>query len=196
MVPGERQATGRQWKRSWFRPMPTLIIIGGFAGAGKTTITSRLAREYNYAVFSSDTINDALRASLNKSFKEVSPHAHRVMWHLVRKQLQLGATTILDTHMAAAYMWENLDHLQKDMPTIKVLPIILQASLETHRNRIEERGRTNKEHLNLGGDKLEDVLFKYEFIEKLRRPDLIRVDANGSPDEVYGAVKEIIEGQE
>jgi hypothetical protein len=41
--------------------------------------------------------------------------------------------------------------------SVKVLPIILQATLDTHRNRIEDRGRNNKEHLNLGGDKLEDV---------------------------------------
>lgn len=171
---------------------PTLIIIGGFAGAGKTTIATKLASDYNYAVFSSDTINDALRDALNKSFKEVSPTAYKVMWHLVKKQLKLGVTVIVDAHMSAAHIWDSLDELKKDMPDIKVLPIILQATLDTHRTRIEERGRTNKEHLNLGGDKLDDVLFKYEFVEKLQRPDLIRVDANGTPDEVYASVEKII----
>jgi predicted kinase len=168
------------------------LIIGGFTGAGKTTVAARLASDYNYAVFSSDTINDALRDALGKSFKEVSPVAYKVMWHLVRKRLQLGATTVIDAHMAATHIWESLDELKKDMPNVQVLPIILQASLDTHRNRIEERGRTNKEHLNLGGDKLDDVLFKYEFIEKLERPDLVRVDADGGLDDVYSSVEKVI----
>lgn len=170
----------------------SLIVIGGFAGAGKTTVATRLSGKYNYPVFSSDIINDALRPVLQKDFKEVSPIAYKVMWHLVRKQLSNGVTVIVDTHMATPVLWESLDALMQDMPDVRVVPIILQASLETHRNRIDERGRTNKEHLNLGGDKLEDVLFKYEFIEKLNRSDLIRVDANGVPDSVYEQVEAIL----
>jgi len=171
---------------------PTLIIVGGFAGAGKTTVAAKLAAHHNLPVFSSDTINDALRTALNKPFKEVSPLAYHVMWYLVRKQLQLGVSVILDTHMATEHVWESLDALKRDMPTIRVVPIILRATLETHRARIDERGRTNKEHLNLGGDKLEDVLYKYEFIEKLNRPDLIWADANGTPEAVYALVEAIV----
>lgn len=172
---------------------PSLIIIGGFAGAGKTTIATKLSSKYNYPIFSSDVINDALRPALNKDFHEVSPIAYEVMWHLVRRQLTTGVTVIVDTHMSAPRVWESLDALKRDMPGVTVLPIILQASLETHRSRIEDRGRTNKEHLNLGGDKLEDVLFKYEFIEKLNRSDLIRIDANGQPNEVYKSVETLIQ---
>lgn len=170
----------------------TLIVIGGFAGAGKTTLAARLAREYNYAIFSSDSINDALRAALGMSFKEASPAAYTIMWHLVKKQLQLGVTVIVDTHMAAPQSWAGVDRLQEDMPHLRVLPIILQATFDTHRQRIEERGRTNKEHLNLGGDRLEDVLFKYDFIEQLQRPDMIRVDANGDKNTVYELVEKVL----
>ncbi len=166
-----------------------LIIIGGFAGAGKSTVSKRLAREYNYPVYSSDVINDALRPALNKSFHEVSPLAYDVMWHLVRKQLENGVTVIIDTHMCAERTWQTLDAIRNEMPDLTILPIILQCSLDTHRERIEHRGNTDSEHLNLGGDKLEDVLFKYEFIENLHRDDLIRIDANGTPDDVYSAVK-------
>jgi len=174
---------------------PALIIIGGFAGAGKTTQAARLSSKYNYPIFSSDTINDALRLALDKPFKEVSPTAYQVMWYLVKKELELGVTVIVDTHMSAQHIWDSLDKLREDMPEIQVLPIILQATLETHKARIEERGRTNKEHLNLGGDKLEDVLFKHEFVEKLNRPDLIRVDASGSADEVYAAIEKVVNEQ-
>jgi thymidylate kinase len=172
-----------------------LIVLGGFAGAGKTTVAAKLSSKFNYPVYSSDVINDALRQALNKEFHEVSPIAYEVMWHLVRKQLMNGLTVIMDTHMSAPRVWESLDTLKQDMPEVLVLPIILQASFDTHKARIEERGRSNKEHLNLGGDKLEDVLFKYEFIENLHRPDLIRVDANGQLDEVYASVEEIVQAR-
>ena len=171
---------------------PTLIVIGGFAGAGKTTLVSKLAGQYNYAVLSADSINDALRHALNKTYREMSPVGYKVMWHLARQQLKLGVTVIVDVHMSAAHMWESLDELKKDFPEVHILPIILQATLENHRARIEQRGLTQKEHLNLGGDKLEDVLHKYEYIESLNRHDLIRVDANGSRDDVYTAVEKVL----
>jgi deoxyadenosine/deoxycytidine kinase len=174
---------------------PTLIVIGGFAGAGKTTIATKLSAKYNYPIFSSDTINDAMRPVLQKSFHEVSPMAYQVMWYLIQKQLKAGVTLILDSNMCNAKVWDRLDMLRHDMPSIQILPIILQCSLDTHRARIEERGRTNKEHLNLGGDSLEDVLFKYEFIEELQRPDLIRIDANGEPEKVYESVENLLQAR-
>lgn len=169
-----------------------LIVLGGFAGAGKTTIAQSLSKAHNYPVFSSDGINDALRSALDMSFKQASPSAYKIMWHLVRKQLEIGTTVIVDAHMAAPHTWESLEKLRQDVPEAQIIPIILRASLETHRARIEERGRTNKEHLNLGGDKLEDVLHKYEYVENLTRPDLIWIDANGSVDEVYRSVEAAI----
>jgi len=171
---------------------PSLIVIGGFAGAGKTTLATKLSGQYNFPILSSDVINDALRSAFQRGFQEMSPMAYTVMWHLVRQQLKNGVTVIVDTHMATPQVWEKLDLLHTDMPSVQIVPIILQCTLQTHRERIEERGRTNTEHLNLGGDKLEDVLFKYEFIEQLHRADLIRVDANKTPEAVYESVKAIL----
>ncbi len=166
-----------------------LIVIGGFAGAGKTTVANKLSKEHKYPIFSSDTINDALRPELNKSFKEVSPIAYKLMWYLIRRQLLSGINVIVDAHMAADHLWQSLDNLKLEMPQIQIIPIILIASLSTHKARIEERGISNKAHLNLGGDNIEDVLFKYEYIKELDRTDLIRVDANHSMEEVYGSVE-------
>lgn len=171
---------------------PKLIVIGGFAGAGKTTISKRLSRQYNYPIFSSDTINDSLRVVLGKSFKEVSPMAYEIMWFLVRKQLENGVTVIIDAHMAAPHTWESLDNLSSNIHDVTVIPIILQADLEVHQKRVEERGRTDKDHLNLGGDSFDDVTFKYDYIEKLNRPDLIRISANGTADQVYKLVDQAI----
>lgn len=86
-----------------------------------------------------------------------------------------------------------IDEIKENTPNVLIIPIILQCTLETHRTRIEERGRTNKEHLNLGGEALDDVMHKYEFIEKLDRPDLIRLDANGSAESVYQSALKLLQ---
>jgi deoxyadenosine/deoxycytidine kinase len=153
---------------------PVLIVLGGFAGAGKTTLSTKLSGQYNFPVFSPDVINDVLRSILNKEFHEVSPMSYDILWHLVKTQLQAGVTVILDANMCSQRVWDRVDELHEAMPDVQILPIILKCSLDTHRQRIEVRGRTNKEHLNLGGDSLDDVLFKYEFIEKLQRPDIFK----------------------
>lgn len=171
----------------------SLIVLGGFAGAGKTTIAGKLSAKYQYPVFSTDVINDAIRPLLHKSFHEASPISYEIMWYLVRQQLKNHVTVILDTHMCSERVWENLDAVHRDLPNVKIVPIILHCTLDVHKARIEERGRTNKEHFNLGGDSVEDVLFKYEFIEKLDRPDLIKIDANGSPDTVYAATERVLQ---
>jgi thymidylate kinase len=90
--------------------------------------------------------------------------------------------------MSNQQSWEALDALKKDLPNIEIVPIVLMCSSETHKERINRRGTEDKEHLNLGGDKLEDVLYKYEFIKSLDRDNIIRVDANGSIEEVYKKV--------
>ena len=171
----------------------SLIVLGGFAGAGKTTIANRLSAAYNYPVISTDVINDILRDVLQKSFSEVSPISHAATWQLVRQQLENSVTTIVDTNMCSDATWRNLDKLQEQMPDITIVPIILQCTLDTHQERIKERGRTNKQHLNLGGYAFDDIVFKYHFIEALERPDLIRIDADGQPDEVYASVRDTLE---
>ncbi len=172
---------------------PSLIIIGGFAGAGKTTIATKLAGEFNFPVYSSDEINSALRSSFKKTFHEMSPHAYDILWNLVKKQLGLGVSLVLDVHMARQEIWDTLDELKNDMPNVKILPFILEAPLVIHRTRIDTRGQSDKDHLNLGGDKLEDVLHKYEFIKNLKRKDLVRIDASREVDSVYSTIVSMLQ---
>ena len=141
---------------------PTLIILGGFAGSGKTTIAKKLAGERSYPFFSTDDYNAKLMSLYGTSFHETAPNAHELTWHIVKKNLEAGVTCILDTNMCSDRSWKNLDTLRNTHPQVHVIPILLTCSLETHRSRIEKRGKEDLSHLNLGGDKLEEVLFKYE----------------------------------
>lgn len=169
-----------------------LIILGGFAGAGKTTIARKLASEFNYPIFSSDEFNDGLRPLLNKDFHETSPVAYGLLWFLLKRNLRNNVTSILDMNMCADRSWQSVDEMKSDLGNLEMTPIILECSLDVHKERIEHRGANDDEHLNLGGDALEDVMYKYDYINHFKRSDLIRVDASGSIEEVYKKVLDAI----
>ncbi len=170
-----------------------LIVLGGFAGAGKTTIVERLAADYNLPFFNPDDFNAGLKPGLKMEFHEISPIGYDLLWYLLKKNVRVGVSFILDANMCHERTWTTLDELQKEFEHVHIIPIILVCSLETHRERVLKRGETNAMHFNLGGDVFEDILHKYDFITQLDRPDIIRVDANGLPDEVYAKVLEIVQ---
>lgn len=169
-----------------------LIVLAGFAGAGKTTIARRLAAEFNYPIFSPDEFNDGLRPLLNKDFHETSPVAYGLLWFLLKRNLRNNVTSILDMNMCADRSWQSVDEIKIELSGIEIISMILECSLDVYKKRIEHRGATNEEHLNLGGDTLDDVMYKYEFIKNFKRPGLVRIDANGSVEKVYKKVLETI----
>lgn len=169
-----------------------LIVLGGFAGAGKTTVARRLAVDFNFPFFNPDDFNAGLMPVLKKSFYEISPIAYPVMWHIIKQNLKSGVTCVLDANMCNEFTWKTLDEVKNNFENVEVISIILECSLGVHKERIEKRGTEDKEHLNLGGDKFENILHKYKFIKKLNRPDIIRVDANTTPDDIYERILEIL----
>jgi len=67
----------------------------------------------------------------------------------------------------------------------------MHARNTPHANR---RKRTHQQRApESGGEALDDVMHKYEFIEKLDRPDLIRLDANGSAESVYQSALKLLQ---
>lgn len=172
---------------------PLLIVLCGFAGAGKSTISRRLAKEFNFPLFSSDDFAEAIQQNTDHKFHTATPLAYSILWHIVEKHIRLGVSLILDSNMCHARSWEHLDDLRQRFPETIALPILLECPLEVHKSRIAKRGADEPEHFNLGGDVFDDILFKYEFLRDLKRSDLIRLDAHRSLDEVYADAVRIIE---
>lgn len=168
--------------------MTALIIIGGFAGAGKTELARRLSREFRLPHIATDRLNDILRPALGVDFATASPLVYDVAWSLVGDYLMNDTSVILEAPMHFARSWESLDKIKDDFPDVYTCPIILECSLETHKERVHHRGLTQPNHLNLGGKTFEEVLHKYEFIRSLDRSDLVRVSSEGSLEGVYTTV--------
>lgn len=172
--------------------MPTLIVLGGFAGAGKTTVARRLSSELRLPLFSSDEFIAGIMKANDSAFHEAAPSAYTVMWHIIERQHQNNISVILDANMCSQRTWDALDELAGRYRDLKVIPVILECPLHVHKERIEKRGKEDAEHLNLGGDVFEDIVFKYEYIQKLDRSDLVRIDASRSLEEVYADVLQTV----
>ncbi|MBP7134494.1 ATP-binding protein [Patescibacteria group bacterium] len=172
---------------------PLLIILGGFAGAGKSTLARRLSREYNFPLFSSDDFIEATRKAIVQEFHAVAPIAYDVMWHILDQHLKNAVSLILDANMCHSRTWQQVDEREQRFTDYKILPILLECPLEVHKARIEQRAIHEPEHFNLGGDTFEDILPKYEFIRALNREQLIRINADRPLNEVYLDVQKKIE---
>ena len=81
---------------------PTLIIITGHPGAGKTTIAGQLSRHYMIPYCSKDTIKEHIFDTLGSSDKvwslRVSAAAHRLMDEIVEQELSTGHSLILESN--------------------------------------------------------------------------------------------------
>ena len=171
----------------------TLILLCGFAGAGKTTMAKRLVESFGYARISTDEVNDRLRATSGKSFAETSPLAHDTAWAAVRAGLDAGETVVMDTNMCSNRAWTNIDLLTES--THRLILLLLSCSLEEHKRRIDHRGETQPEHLNLGGQSFEETLHKYAYLRDLERGDVTMVDANDSIEEVFERILSTLKRQ-
>ncbi|MBI4032645.1 ATP-binding protein [Candidatus Berkelbacteria bacterium] len=165
-----------------------LIILGGFAGTGKTTIARKISAEFNIPLLSSDDFIAGLQGPLGKDFHSTAPIAYDVLFHILYRHLSNGVTAILDANMCHQRTWDEVDKLLKKVPDTVCISIVLDAPLEVIKERVDFRGKNDPEHVNLGGDSLEDVLHKYDFIRAFDRPGLIRIDSNQRTDAVYAAV--------
>ena len=173
-----------------------LIVIGGFAGTGKTSLSKRLSTEFSIPRLSSDAIGRTISMSQgiqNQSVNAIAI-AYDVVFDLCAEFLRCGVSTILDLNMGWAFQWEHLDALREQQPAVVWVPILLHCPWELCIERI--RHRYAAEPTMSAPPEVymtkPQILKVWTFLEQLDRPDIHIVDAAKSEDQVYASIKQYL----
>jgi predicted kinase len=172
---------------------PLLVVIGGAPGAGKTTLSRRLAAELLLPRLGADAIGHTIRASKALADSTINTQwiAHDVLFQISEEMLQTGVSAILDLNLGWDFQWAWRDRMRASYPAARILPIVLRCPRAICLARIGERHASDPAH---EGDPHEFVtnpliLRVWGFIEQLDRPDMYVADASDDEEKVYAAVK-------
>ncbi len=107
---------------------PALIVLGGFPGSGKTTMTRRLARDWRLPRLASDTIGRTISASEALRGSDINAYwiAYEVLFALCDEFLRSGLSAVLDLNLGWAFQWRQLDTITDRNPGVMLMPIILE----------------------------------------------------------------------
>jgi predicted kinase len=173
---------------------PALIVIGGFAGTGKTEISKRLAIELGIPRLGSDTIGRTIKNSAGIAKGAVKAHwiAYDVLFSLCEEFIQSGVSVVLDLTMGWDFQWEQIDGIMRRHPEVSFLPIVLRCPYRTCIERTRDRHEAAPEQYD--PPQVYETEPKqrsiWEYLAHLERPDVCFVSADRPHSEVYDQVRE------
>lgn len=169
-----------------FMTFTKLIVIGGFAGAGKSTLSRKLSRELSIPAFEIDHMHYAIRNS--EGFQDCtlnsSSIAFDLFYSIAERLLQDGCSLILDQNMGRKITWNHVERLASNIANVELQVFILECPFDLCVSRVELR----TEHPNLfevTANDLHDHKFKWDFLKENNFQQAIRIDATRSQEEVY-----------
>jgi predicted kinase len=177
---------------------PALIIIGGFAGTGKTAISKRLSAELLIPRLGSDTLGRTIKQSM-RTDSQVNAYwiAYEVLFRLCAEFIQAGVSTVLDLTMGWEFQWQHVNSITRQYPKVLFLPVILRCPYEECIERVRQRYEANPEYYDPPEVYMTEPknIHIWEYLAKLDRPSVHFVDASPPQDEVYEQVREYVIAQ-
>lgn len=172
-----------------------LVIIGGFAGTGKSAISRRLSAELHIPRLGSDTIGRTIKRS--EGFKDGNAYwiAYDVLFALCEAFVQSGTPVILDMTMGWAFQWQKVDDILERHHQTRFLPIVLRCPLETCCERVRQRYADNPEYYDPPEIYTTEPKNRaiWEYLSQLNRPSEVHfVDADRPFEEVYVEVRSCV----
>ena len=118
---------------------PTLIIISGLPGTGKSYLSKRLAERVPFLVLESDALRKTLFSLPSYSFRE-STQLFRTIHRLLRELLNKGIPLILDATNLSERFREQLYSIA-DCLNVRLILVRVEAPPEVVYQRLEDRAR-------------------------------------------------------
>lgn len=168
---------------------PTLVVVGGFPGSGKSVVARRLARTLSVPRLCSDTTGGAVRRAMPDSLAsgEAFRAGYEVLFTLAEEFLRDGCSVVADLSMGWDFQWHRVDAIARAVPEATVVPVILQCPYEVCVERVRSR------HAEAGDDPAATDRFMaqpqlpgvWAYLEDLDRHDVVWVDGDQEPQKVY-----------
>ncbi len=195
-VPEEERASAQERARRYFQlalryatvgSRPTILVIMGPIGSGKTTLAHALARELGWQVLSSDSVRKTIAGlrPLEPSPEwlrpwlyspELTRRTYRYLWESAVGLLQSYGGAIVDATFARRSLRERFRHWARQHGGIRMLFIELSAPTEVLRHRVAER-RGKPTDSDAGLREFERLAPRYEPPEELPAEELLRCQA-------------------
>lgn len=160
-----------------------LIVIGGFAGAGKSTLARRLGDVLCVPVFEIDQIARNIHDSkdFHGTRKEALGVAFDFFYPFAKQCLQNRASLILDQNMGHPITWQNVAELSEQVENAEMKIIILDCPYEVCVQRFYNREKyPHKNEVNIHEHK-----YKWDYLNENDFAGVHRIDATQPSEAVF-----------
>lgn len=122
---------------------PTLIVLSGLPGVGKTTLARRLSARINGVHLRIDTIEAALTASgiIGRAggWNTLPDIGYRVAWSLARDHLEAGHQVVADSVNPIAITRDSWADCARATGSTLVNVEVICSDIDIHKSRVEAR---------------------------------------------------------
>lgn len=177
-----------------------LVVVGGFPGAGKSTVASRLADDLRVPLLASDLVGNTIKAVLAEHAPAPVPGSvafragYATLFALAEEFVSHGSSVILDINLGWRFQWEALEAIQDHHSDVQVLPFILECSRETSLTRLEQRHRSDPQRYPPAEEFMQQPQLEVvdQLLRSVGRTDLHRVDAERPVAEVLEEIRAVV----
>ena len=115
----------------------TLVVMRGFPGTGKSTIARLLATALHATLLDRDIIRQ-IAVQVFGEQPQVGQFSYELMFALVREQLSLGLSVVVDTPLTYRTTYEQCKEMARNFQ-IPMLVVCCQCPPELQKRRLEGR---------------------------------------------------------
>jgi len=166
---------------------PILIIVGGFAGTGKTMLSKKLAKHFSITRLGVDDFGRMLKPKkfLNRFDTDCYKLAYELVFASAKSSLAVKTSSIADINMCNPLSWQEIEKIKSQVKNARILIILLQCSFDTSTKRVEKRRLSDPDNYDIGKHNIKEVRYKYKFIEdKIKNnesPDIVVINTDKKP---------------
>lgn len=183
------------------RKAPTLVLMAGFAGAGKTTLATWLSQRLQMRVLNKDDLKRQ-RLARGEDVELAGWYAFEELFQLIEEEVvRRGNSVIIDTSNEKPFIFGTITQLIEQLKSCHIqasLRIILcNASKETRTTRLVARGSVFEPHYHELPTILDDseLPIRFEHLPSDKRI-VLKVDTNPPLLDYAGDVLDWLESPE